>query len=60
MTVLAKEMMSVIVTIEKSEETATSLEASLSSLLNLIENIVVIAATGAEAETITDTRRFPL
>ena len=53
-------MISVIVIIEKSEETATSFDATFSSLENLIENMVVMAATGAEAETMVATSRFPL
>ena len=42
-----------------SGDDATSLEAMLSSFLYLMENMVVIAATGADAETIVAVRSVP-
>ena len=51
---------SVMVTIEKSDETATIFEASRTFPLYLIENIAVMAATGAQAEIIEAIRSVPL
>ena len=55
-----KPTMSVMVTIDKSVEVDTMRALSFSSQPNLIANIVVSAAVGALAATMTDVSTMPL
>ena len=57
---LAKPTIKVMEMIERSVDAATTFDASPSSSLYLIENMVEMAATGAHEDTMVATNKVPL